>query len=52
MSATPPGISGDGLDQDTPDTIRLSVAEATALGKVRSGVWAYLTTRCASSLTN
>ena len=33
MSATPPGISGDVLDQDTPDTIRLSVAEATALGE-------------------
>src|SRR5438105_1013337 len=30
MSTTPP--SGALLDQDTPDTIRLSVAEATALG--------------------
>lgn len=30
MSTTPP--SGELLDQDTPDTIRLSVAEATALG--------------------
>lgn len=30
MSTTPP--SGKRLDQDTPDTIRLSVAEATALG--------------------
>jgi len=33
MSATPPGASGAVLDQDTPDTIRLSVAEATALGE-------------------
>jgi LDH2 family malate/lactate/ureidoglycolate dehydrogenase len=33
MAATPPGISGDRLDADTPDTIRLSVAEATALGE-------------------
>jgi hypothetical protein len=33
MSATPPGASGALLDQDTPDTIRLSVAEATALGE-------------------
>src|SRR5215471_15532632 len=33
MSATPPGASGVLLDQDTPDTIRLSVAEATALGE-------------------
>src|SRR2546428_8831490 len=30
MSTTPP--TGALLDQDTPDTIRLSVAEATALG--------------------
>jgi LDH2 family malate/lactate/ureidoglycolate dehydrogenase len=30
LSATVP--SGDWLDQDTPDTLRLSVAEATALG--------------------
>jgi LDH2 family malate/lactate/ureidoglycolate dehydrogenase len=30
MSTTPP--TGTLLDQDTPDTIRLSVAEATALG--------------------
>ena len=33
MSATPPDASGALLDQDTPDTIRLSVAEATALGE-------------------
>jgi LDH2 family malate/lactate/ureidoglycolate dehydrogenase len=33
MSATPPGAAGALLDQDTPDTIRLSVAEATALGE-------------------
>ena len=33
MSATRPGASGAVLDQDTPDTIRLSVAEATALGQ-------------------
>ena len=33
MSAIPPGASGALLDQDTPDTIRLSVAEATALGE-------------------
>src|SRR5438132_2680623 len=33
MSATPPGASGALLDQDTPDTIRQSVAEATALGE-------------------
>src|SRR4029434_5839613 len=33
MSATPPGAFGALLDQDTPDTIRLSVAEATALGE-------------------
>src|SRR5712691_3716724 len=33
MSATPPGASGAVLDRDTPHTIRLSVAEATALGE-------------------
>ena len=33
MAATPPGAPGDVLDQDTPDTIRLSVTEATALGE-------------------
>ena len=33
MSATPPGPSGDLLDQATPDTLRLSVAEATTLGE-------------------
>jgi LDH2 family malate/lactate/ureidoglycolate dehydrogenase len=33
MSATPPGASDALLDQDTSDTIRLSVAEATALGE-------------------
>jgi LDH2 family malate/lactate/ureidoglycolate dehydrogenase len=33
MSVIPPGASGALLDQDTPDTIRLSVAEATALGE-------------------
>ena len=33
MSATPPDASWALLDQDTPDTIRLSVAEATALGE-------------------
>src|SRR5262245_33733244 len=33
MSATLPGASGAFLDQDTPDTIRLSVTEATALGQ-------------------
>jgi LDH2 family malate/lactate/ureidoglycolate dehydrogenase len=33
MSATPPGAFGALLDQDTPDTIRLSVAAATALGE-------------------
>ena len=33
MSATPPDASGALLDQDTPDTIRLSVAEATTLGE-------------------
>jgi LDH2 family malate/lactate/ureidoglycolate dehydrogenase len=33
MSTTPPAASGALLDQDTPDTIRLRVAEATALGE-------------------
>src|SRR5215813_4852326 len=33
MSAIPPDAPGALLDQDTPDTIRLSVAEATALGE-------------------
>src|SRR5215831_19708745 len=33
MSAIPPGASDALLDQDTPDTIRLSVADATALGE-------------------
>src|SRR5262245_29927904 len=32
MSATPPGASDAWLDHETPDTIRMSVAEATALG--------------------
>jgi len=41
MSATRPGISSDWLDQDTPDTLRLSVAEATTLGEraLRSLGW-------------
>ena len=33
MSTTLPGASGAFLDQATPDTIRLSVAEATVLGQ-------------------
>ncbi len=33
MSATPPDALGDMLDQETPDTIRLSVVEARMLGE-------------------
>jgi LDH2 family malate/lactate/ureidoglycolate dehydrogenase len=33
MSATPPNALGDMLDQETPDTIRLSVVEARMLGE-------------------